>query len=416
MGWFRGSFIVLFSCAAASSGCADRVNIADGFAGATHSSHGSDGTDEGGASAQGGNSDGTPVGGATNGTPTSGGASTDGTPTSGGASTDGTPVGGATNGTPTSGGASSDGTPTSGGVSSDGTPVGGATNGTPTSGGASSDGTPAGGRDASGVPSSCFSPTQNIDFAHDPSAVGCACDSENDGGACVQDPSGVAVALSCTDNHWVAVEDAVCNPRPPHCFSPDQNTDHADDSDWVGCSCDSSKEASACAPDATGQWVAFECSEGRWETVEDGACYPMAIDTDQITLERSECFGSCPAYSITISADGTVSYQGDSFVRVHGAASHSIGTIGVQALAQRLDAAGYWSLTVPTQAECPEGWATDLPTVTTSWTRDGTTHTLQDYHGNPCAPEILPSLEDMIDRYANTAEWVSCSDGTCLAP
>jgi hypothetical protein len=37
-----------------------------------------------------------------------------------------------------------------------------------------------------------------------------------------------------------------------------------------------------------------------------------------ITLERTECFGTCPVYSVTIRGDGAVIYRGDKCVAVAG--------------------------------------------------------------------------------------------------
>src|SRR3954464_8240611 len=41
-------------------------------------------------------------------------------------------------------------------------------------------------------------------------------------------------------------------------------------------------------------------------------------DDAVIKLERTVCFGECPAYSVTIDAKGNVTYVGDKFVRVAG--------------------------------------------------------------------------------------------------
>src|SRR5919202_5807692 len=44
-------------------------------------------------------------------------------------------------------------------------------------------------------------------------------------------------------------------------------------------------------------------------------------DKDQITevtLERTACFGTCPAYKVTIRSDGTIIYEGREFVQMKG--------------------------------------------------------------------------------------------------
>ena len=37
-----------------------------------------------------------------------------------------------------------------------------------------------------------------------------------------------------------------------------------------------------------------------------------------IRLQRTECLGECPIYTVTIDARGTVTYEGEKFVRVIG--------------------------------------------------------------------------------------------------
>ena len=55
----------------------------------------------------------------------------------------------------------------------------------------------------------CFSPTQNLDTAYAPGAVGCPCvPSEPD--VCVADSTGRLVALTCAFGSWQAVEDGAC--------------------------------------------------------------------------------------------------------------------------------------------------------------------------------------------------------------
>jgi hypothetical protein len=138
------------------------------------------------------------------------------------------------------------------------------------------------------------------------------------------------------------------------------------------------------------------------------------IDTDTlVTIDRSLCFGPCPSYSLSIAGDGTVAYQGRSYVNVKGPASAQVASSDVQGLVDRLLGAKYFNLSVP--VDCPAGISTDAPSVTTSLALSGLTHTVQDYRGNPCVPPVLSSLEDAIDAVANSARWVKCGapDGYC---
>jgi YD repeat-containing protein len=132
---------------------------------------------------------------------------------------------------------------------------------------------------------------------------------------------------------------------------------------------------------------------------------PLAADT-AFTLERSECFGFCPSYSVRIASDGAVSYDGRRFVRVKGGASGNVSEDAVRRLLTEFFAADYWDLTVP--ANCPT-WVTDEPGAITSLTWNGHSHRVEHNHGNPCAPMILFSLEQEIDDVAGTSQWVNCA-------
>jgi hypothetical protein len=56
--------------------------------------------------------------------------------------------------------------------------------------------------------------------------------------------------------------------REEECFSPEQNLDLAGQPGAVGCPC-SSEDRGQCV-----SGVALVCSEGRWESVVDGPCFP----------------------------------------------------------------------------------------------------------------------------------------------
>jgi hypothetical protein len=138
------------------------------------------------------------------------------------------------------------------------------------------------------------------------------------------------------------------------------------------------------------------------------------IDSDtRVTLERTQCYGACPAYSLSIAGDGTVAYFGSNYVHVKGPASKQVSVSDVQALVDQMLRADYFNLSVP--EDCPAGIFTDAPSATTSLTLHGRTHTVEHYHGNACSPAILGSLEDAIDIVADSAAWIVCDNpgGIC---
>src|SRR5918994_1065450 len=70
---------------------------------------------------------------------------------------------------------------------------------------------------------------------------------------------------------------------------------------------------------------------------------PVPPDTI-ITLRRTDCFYTCSDYLVTISADGTVNYEGYANVKVKGKAKTQIPREKVQLLVAAFVKAKYFSL------------------------------------------------------------------------
>lgn len=121
-----------------------------------------------------------------------------------------------------------------------------------------------------------------------------------------------------------------------------------------------------------------------------------------ITLTRSVCFGFCPAYRVTIAADGQVVYVGERFVNVVGERRAIIPREEVQRLVRRFDEIGFDQLRDSYRAQ-----VTDLPTYTVTLERNGRRKTVTDYGGLSAGmPQAVRDLQDEIDRVANTGPWV----------
>jgi hypothetical protein len=131
-------------------------------------------------------------------------------------------------------------------------------------------------------------------------------------------------------------------------------------------------------------------------------------DRVEITLERTQCFGTCPAYSLRILGDGTVEYIGREYVRIKGTASSRISAAAVQGLIEAANRARFFDLADKyDHIVSPDGSVmsvSDLPTTTTT-IRIGDRHKkVVDYVG---APPALVALEREIDRVAHTVRWIS---------
>lgn len=139
------------------------------------------------------------------------------------------------------------------------------------------------------------------------------------------------------------------------------------------------------------------------------ACAPVAIpaepppmDDVQITLTRGVCFGFCPDYTVTISGNGQVRYEGRRFVNAVGQRTATIPREDAARLVARFDEIGFDRLRDAYRAQ-----VTDLPTYTVSIARNGHTKTVVDYGGIGAGmPRAVRDLQDEIDRVAGTAQWV----------
>lgn len=131
--------------------------------------------------------------------------------------------------------------------------------------------------------------------------------------------------------------------------------------------------------------------------------------TKVITLERTQCFGTCPMYKLTIFSDGRVSYDGMKYVKKVGKASGRISRAKLDELVLEFNNIKYFNLPdsfQPGEKTCPQE-ATDMPSAITSFTWRGRSKTIWHYHGcrGPSTLELLTKLENKIDEVVNVKQW-----------
>jgi Domain of unknown function (DUF6438) len=130
------------------------------------------------------------------------------------------------------------------------------------------------------------------------------------------------------------------------------------------------------------------------------------------SLQRVECYGFCPAYTVSITADGTVTYVGKAFVRVHGKRVKHVDPERAQALVDHFVSAQFFGF--------KDRYAlgvTDMPTATVTFSAGGRTKQVEDYPpchsgglGAAAPPADLCALEQEIDQLAGLDEWTRCHD------
>ena len=131
---------------------------------------------------------------------------------------------------------------------------------------------------------------------------------------------------------------------------------------------------------------------------------------DQITLERTACFGTCPMYTLTIKGDGSVTFDGKRFTKTIGTANGKITPADFRSLVREFEKINYFSLPdsyTPGTRECPQR-VTDMPSANTSIHVNGRTKIVAHYHGCGTAGALakLTALENKIDEVVGTEKWI----------
>jgi hypothetical protein len=129
-----------------------------------------------------------------------------------------------------------------------------------------------------------------------------------------------------------------------------------------------------------------------------------------ITLERTGCYGMCPIYKVSISADGAVVFEGNRFVKKVGTARSAISEEQIRELLAGFEKINYFELNdqyVKPEDGCKQ-WLTDNPSAVTSITRNGKSKSVTHYYG--CRGlEVLKELEKLeqaIDDAVNSSQWI----------
>lgn len=144
---------------------------------------------------------------------------------------------------------------------------------------------------------------------------------------------------------------------------------------------------------------------------EDPATRRIDLSTIEIVLERSECYGLCPAYTMKIAGHGTVRYHGTAYVREIGDLTGHIEPEVVRDLVARFDAARFSEL-----GDAYVAAVTDGPTTFIELSRDGKRKRVEDYGSGTTDPahrsehERLEALADAIDRAVRIEEWIGTEE------
>ena len=124
-------------------------------------------------------------------------------------------------------------------------------------------------------------------------------------------------------------------------------------------------------------------------------------------MTRSPCMGRCPAYSVEVMDDGTVTYRGNSGVRIRGEQRMTLGDAELTALVGAFTEARFFRL----MDAYTYHDTTDFPSATVTFSQDGRVKTVRHYRGDVLTPPSLEKLEWHIDKIINTSQWVGDTPG-----
>lgn len=123
----------------------------------------------------------------------------------------------------------------------------------------------------------------------------------------------------------------------------------------------------------------------------------------RMRLRRGGCLGTCPIYTVEISGDGQVTYQGIDHVDIDGKYSFRIPTQTVAALVASLREKDLWSMRPAYMASI-----TDNPTYSLTLTMGGQTHEIIDYAGGHIGmPPVITAFEQQLDEAAGAGGWIN---------
>lgn len=140
------------------------------------------------------------------------------------------------------------------------------------------------------------------------------------------------------------------------------------------------------------------------------------LSTLYMRLDRTGCFGSCPAYSVVVNGSGIVTYVGKSDVMMRGPYTWQIPRERVLELVALFRQADFFQLD-----DAYEAVMTDLPTYLTYLSIGGRQKAVRDYGGGIRAdflrtgkpmPPGVTETEDAIDRISGAHSFVSGDDKT----
>ncbi len=124
--------------------------------------------------------------------------------------------------------------------------------------------------------------------------------------------------------------------------------------------------------------------------------------SSSITLQKTDCFGTCPVYTIKVEGNGQAKLVGEKFFDKIGTYRKQLTVEETEELFSVFVRADFWSF----KDEYTEQ-VTDLPTTYLTFENMGRAKKVKDYYD---PPQKLRDLEAMVEAIATSANWEKVSD------
>ena len=140
----------------------------------------------------------------------------------------------------------------------------------------------------------------------------------------------------------------------------------------------------------------------------DHDAWQRVLAADSLALERTSCFGTCPAYRLRVTRTGAVLFVSRNADDSGRTVTDSVSVQTYTLLLNQVQEAQF--LDLPERIEGDHRFCsligTDAPTATVTIFMPGLTKRVEDYHGCFSAPAALRDLERAIDHVLGSEGWV----------
>jgi hypothetical protein len=125
------------------------------------------------------------------------------------------------------------------------------------------------------------------------------------------------------------------------------------------------------------------------------------------SLSRGACLGWCPSYTVQVFRDGTVEYNGESFVKTTGKATWTVTPADIAKIDDLFARNAFMKL----GAAYTDYDMTDMPSATVSYAPPGGREKrVEHYYGDDDAPKALVVVEDGLDQIIGIEKYIGTNE------